>query len=107
MVESLLAELAQREIVLVSDGGRLRYYPRGRMTADLASRLKEHKAEVLEILAEPWPETVEPDLEPCEVCGGLELWETLPGRWRCIKCDPPKTARRLLKRAERIRRRMV
>ena len=42
---------------------------------------------------------------PCSECGSLELWETLAGTWRCVHCDPPSTAVRLLDQAAAIRRR--
>jgi hypothetical protein len=53
------------------------------------------------------------EVVPCPVCGSLELWQSVagdllgltPGRWRCMKCDPPTAARRLAEAAERIRRR--
>jgi hypothetical protein len=61
-----------------------------------------------------WPaDCIDPDeLTPCPKCGTLELWQTAagdlfgrtPGRWRCMKCDPPTAARRLAEAAERIRR---
>lgn len=39
-----------------------------------------------------------PDLDPCPICGSLELWQvaTWPYPWRCSTCDPPTTALRLL-----------
>ena len=52
--------------------------------------------------------TFEDLLEPppaCDECGSLELWETLAGTWRCLHCDPPTTAIRLLEQAAAIRRR--
>jgi hypothetical protein len=62
-----------------------------------------------------WPvDCIDPDeLTPCPKCGTLELWQSAagdlfgltPGRWRCMKCDPPTAARRLAEAAERIRRR--
>lgn len=39
---------------------------------------------------------------PCPTCGGLELWETIKGEWRCQHCDPPTASRRLLRHAERL-----
>ena len=55
MVEQLLTELARREITLVSDGDRLRFHPRAKMTPELVERLREHKAEVVAVIADPWP----------------------------------------------------
>ena len=53
---------------------------------------------------DPWPEA-EPWPDPCQQCGTLELWENPLGRWRCMKCDPPDRARRLLDKVERLRKR--
>ncbi len=52
----------------------------------------------------PWENCIEPP-DPCPQCGTLELWQTLAGNWRCLHCDPPKTAIRTLETAEKIRRR--
>ena len=49
--------------------------------------------------------------ERCPECDGLELWESVagdlfgrtPGKWRCLRCDPPTTARRLRERAARLK----
>ena len=104
MVEELLAELARLGVVLVANGDRLRYYPRKAVAPELFERLKSCKAEVLEILSDPWPEDeVEPWPEPCPKCGTLELWQTMTGRWRCMKCNPPLKAIKALKRVERTR----
>lgn len=90
-------------------------------------RLKAHKADLLAILR-PAPEATfcepldkpadaldprdawltgsdEVSLEPCPSCGSLEAWETAsyPPRWRCMTCDPPVTALRLLERVEAMR----
>jgi hypothetical protein len=46
-VASLLAELDALGIQLAADGRRLRFRPREKVTADLAARLKAHKAELL------------------------------------------------------------
>ena len=59
---------------------------------------------------DPWKAAVELP-EACERCGSLELWQSLagdlsgtaPGKWRCVRCDPPETARRLRGLAERLR----
>lgn len=40
------------------------------------------------------------EVDPCPECGSLDLWRSAagdlfgrtPGRWHCMKCDPPKTA---------------
>jgi hypothetical protein len=55
------------------------------------------------------PEYADDDLHgieppaPCPRCGKLELWETLAGSWRCLRCDPPATAHRIRKRAAMLR----
>ena len=41
--------------------------------------------------------------DPCSECGKLELWQTMAGNWRCLRCDPPTTARRLRRLAARLR----
>ena len=40
---------------------------------------------------------------PCPECGTLELWQSLAGNWRCLRCDPPTKARRLRERAARLK----
>jgi hypothetical protein len=41
--------------------------------------------------------------DPCPKCGTLELWQSLAGNWRCLRCDPPTNAQRLRERAARLR----
>ncbi len=54
----------------------------------------------------PWPEDeAQPRPEPCPECRTLEMWETMTGRWRCMRCDPPRAAVWALGRAARLRRR--
>ena len=129
----LLANLTRLGIEVVAHEDGLRYRPRSAVTPDLAERLRTHKAELLAILrpavapdgatvtpaageAEPaerrpgaapeairWEDCLDPP-DPCPECGTLELWQTLAGNWRCLRCDPPTTARRLAELAGRIRR---
>jgi hypothetical protein len=47
----LLAELDRLGIQLEADGEHLRFRPREAVTADLAGRMKMHKAELLALLA--------------------------------------------------------
>jgi len=47
-----------------------------------------------------------PAVEFCPKCGGVMWWWTVGGDRRCMVCDPPTAAIRLLERAERIRRRL-
>lgn len=49
------------------------------------------------------PDMVIDPPDPCPVCERLELWQSLAGNWRCLRCDPPREARRLRKRAARLR----
>lgn len=47
----------------------------------------------------------------CPTCGRLDAWQSeagdrfgrTPGRWRCLRCDPPAASRRMLAVAARIR----
>lgn len=39
-------------------------------------------------------EVIDPP-DPCLKCGTLELWQSLAGNWRCLRCDPPIKAQRL------------
>ena len=48
-------------------------------------------------------EVIDPP-DPCPKCGTLELWQSLAGNWRCLRCDPPTKARRLRERAARLKR---
>jgi len=41
--------------------------------------------------------------DPCPTCGTFELWQTLVGNWRCLRCDPPTCAWRLMDLANRLR----
>ena len=52
-----------------------------------------------------WPlDSVDPDeLTPCAECGTLELWQTMAGNWRCLRCDPPTKSQRLRNRATRLK----
>ena len=47
-------------------------------------------------------EVIDPP-DPCPECGTLELWQSLAGNWRCLRCDPPTKARRLRERAARLK----
>ena len=59
---------------------------------------------------DPWEAAVELP-EACKRCGSLELWQSLagdlsgmtPGKWRCVQCDPPETARRSRRLAALLR----
>ena len=42
-----------------------------------------------------------PDL--CPKCGTLELWQILAGNWRCLRCDPPTKAWRMMELATRLK----
>jgi hypothetical protein len=115
---------------LVAADGRLLYRPRSAVTPDLAERLRTHKAALLAALgpaapadgpvhedaaggfaeddSDPapigWDSAIDPP-EPCGKCGGLVFWWSIRGDRRCVACDPPLAAVRLLERAETIRRR--
>jgi hypothetical protein len=108
----LITDLARLGIRIEAQGDRLRYSPRSAVTPDLAERMKANKRGLLAILrpealalesaddeadynAEAL-EIIDPP-DPCPECGTLELWQTLAGNWRCLRCDPLTNARRLRK----------
>lgn len=117
-LDELLLECDAHGIRLSPDGdeGLTIDAPEDALAPDLIERMKVHKAELLAILrprtdgsaidltdqAGETDEAIAPP-DPCPECGSLELWETLTGRWRCLKCDPPTIARRLRQRAARLR----
>lgn len=49
--QALLAELDARGVRLEAHGGKLRFFPRDRVTVDLLDALRAHKGEILTILA--------------------------------------------------------
>jgi hypothetical protein len=49
-----------------------------------------------------WEDAIGPP-DPCRCCGSLQLWENALGQWRCLHCDPPLIAWRLLDRLEKAR----
>jgi TubC N-terminal docking domain len=51
LVAALLADLAARGVELAAEGGRLRYRPKGAVTAALAQRLAGLRAEVLGLVS--------------------------------------------------------
>ena len=65
----------------------------------------ERDAVVMINTTDPWPAEAEPEPKPCGQCGSLELWQTMTGRWRCMKCDPPTRALEALEQVQRIRQR--
>jgi len=93
--------------------------PVATLTPALVMRLKNHKAELLEIISAPQPseakEQADKEVEsfqwetaidppaPCPECAGLELWQSMADNWRCLRCDPPTKARRLRKLAARLK----
>ena len=105
-----MAYLARLGIRIEAHGDRLRYSPRSAVTPELADRMKAHKGELLAILRRD-PEAGETDEgievidppDPCPKCGTLELWQSLAGNWRCLRCDPPTKARRPRERAARLK----
>jgi len=60
----LWAELAAKNIELEAAGERLRFRPREKVTPDLATRLKAHKAELLALLQRPKDTTPPPKPPP-------------------------------------------
>ena len=128
----LIDDLRQRGIRLEAHGDKLRYSPRDAVTGDLLAMLQAHKGDLLAMLQAEVPkdtptahaeaqyghrddedaEAIDAaEMPPCPACGRLEMWQAAasdlsgltPGRWRCLRCDPPTTSRRLLDLAARSR----
>jgi len=93
VADDLLDELARRTCLLGLDeaGGLVM----DDVPLDVAGAVMDHEAELTRILrieaasmAEAIDAIIDPP-DPCQECGTLELWQTLAGNWRCLRCDPP------------------
>jgi hypothetical protein len=79
--------------------------------AGVSGRSVDHASKVVAtgapelIKSDVWPAgSIAPDaITQCSECGSLELWQTVAGNWRCLRCDPPTVSRRLAERAAKIR----
>jgi hypothetical protein len=109
-VVGLLKRAAEAGLAVTAEGDRL--VVRGPRAAEsLAHELIRNKPEVMAALAASvidvdHDDEVELDwtsLTPCKRCGSLELWWNGNGETRCLWCDPPTAAMRLLSRVEEIR----
>ena len=68
-VDQLMTELRGLGVILQADGDRLRFHPRHKVTGNLLDRLREHKPELLGILARreaapPTPQDAHGDAAP-------------------------------------------
>lgn len=73
----LLAELDTLGIQIKADGERLRFRPREKVTADLASRMKAHKAELMALVVK----RAEVDRLVAQQFAALVPYRTADGRW--------------------------
>jgi hypothetical protein len=125
----LMEEAKAAGLTVQADGQRL--IIRGPISGEeIVRRLLEHKSDVLKVITKDplagtifegkWIEKLNPEgvlywerpsvkhlevIDPpglCPKCNGLELWQNILGNWRCMKCEPPATAMRLLKRLDKI-----
>jgi hypothetical protein len=131
-VTELRRELERLGVRLEVRGDQLAFHPTSALADDMVQQLRTHKADLVALLttttsSEPFTngqetssfQTEEDEDEcpaahfelqeidwntPCS-CGSLELWETVGGDWRCLRCHPPEASRRLRALAERIRQR--
>ena len=72
--------------------------------SEVASDAESIEVDVKSAGAREQLEEIDPDdLTPCPVCDSLELWQNPIGDWRCLRCDPPDTARRIKETAKRLR----
>jgi len=93
VADGLLNELARRGCLLGLDeaGGLVM----DDVPLDISGAVTAHEVELTRILrieaasmAEAIAAMIDPP-DPCQECGTLELWQTLAGNWRCLRCDPP------------------
>lgn len=87
----LLSELQAAGVTVSRAGDRLRLTPPQAITRPLLEKVREHKAALLALVAEPAPLR-------CFTCRGGEFWRgevryadgsTKPGPWVCQGCHPP------------------
>ena len=77
------------EVRLIVEGSR------DVLTDSMIERLQARKLELIEaVRQEQEAEAIDPP-DPCPACGQYDMWQTLAGNWRCTRCDPPTTSRRV------------
>lgn len=118
---ALLAECQQRQVHLTIDGERLNVdAPSAVLTDELLGRLKIHKPALAAMLRQGLQPTLNETVDTlpangqdffdncdelidppdaCPNCKTLELWQNLPGDWRCLKCDPPTRWREFVRQS--------
>ncbi|MBA3018744.1 MAG: hypothetical protein KJ550_12530 [Proteobacteria bacterium] len=81
----VLEKLNSKNVTLSVDEGFLRYKaPKGTMTDETISLLKDHKQELVRALKQ--------STTACYCCGGQTFWrkkDNIGGRWICEVCHPP------------------
>ena len=113
-VDELVTALTAAGCQLRREGEQLRIKdPQHALTDDLRQAIREHKAALLVMLAQPTPAPERPspapstptipileerwDLPPCRQCGGRVRWlnanlvPTAPWFMHCAHCSPPPT----------------
>jgi TubC N-terminal docking domain len=106
-VAALLSEFHRRGIVLREEGDQLRYRaPAGTLTSEDIATLRQHKAELLAMLAAvsmpvslvpkpvPLPQRTDTSASDtpawrCFICRGDDEWRSRWGLIRCRRCHPP------------------
>ncbi len=84
----LLAQLADRGVVLVADGDRLRCRPGSLLTAEDLAALRANKPTILDRLSAP------PDSRRvvCHACRSRRFWQSIHGAIICTRCHPPASS---------------
>jgi hypothetical protein len=126
-VVELRCELDRLGVRLEVRGDQLAFHPASALAPAMVEQLRAFKSEMVALLANMTPsEPLTRDQEtrshqtddderlgaiveleeiewhtPCD-CGSLELWETVEGDWRCLRCHPPAASRRFRALAQRI-----
>lgn len=80
-VRDLLDEVARHGGRLTPRGDKLHIDAPEPLPDVLMDRLREHKPELLRLLADP--------ARPCPTCGCGSFWRDQSGTWHCEQCTPP------------------
>ena len=87
------AERSRRGVTIGVEGDKLRLGPRGALDDDLLARIREHKSEIIRLLAarKGGEGYIRPRLPTrrCRACNSWLFWLSVHGAVACATCHPP------------------